>query len=36
MIPDELPELKQRLADKYGISKNSILSYDERNTKGQT
>jgi len=35
VIPDELPELKQRLADKYGISKNSILSYDEWNTKGK-
>jgi len=35
VIPDELPELKQRLADKYNISKNSILSYDEWNTKGK-
>jgi len=27
--PDKLPELKQRLAKEYGISANSILSYDE-------
>jgi len=27
--PDQLPELKQRLAKEYGISANSILSYDE-------
>jgi len=27
--PNKLPELKQRLAKEYGISANSILSYDE-------
>lgn len=27
--PDQLPELKQRLAKEYGLSANSILSYDE-------
>jgi uncharacterized protein YaiI (UPF0178 family) len=27
--PDKLPELKQRLASEYGLSANSILSYDE-------
>lgn len=27
--PDKLPELKQRLANQYGLSANSILSYDE-------
>ena len=27
--PDKLPELKQRLASEYGLSSNSILSYDE-------
>ena len=27
--PDKLPELKQRLAKEYGLSSNSILSYDE-------
>jgi hypothetical protein len=27
--PDKLPELKQRLAKEYGLSANSILSYDE-------
>lgn len=27
--PDKLPELKQRLAKQYGLSSNSILSYDE-------
>lgn len=27
--PDKLPELKQRLAKQYGLSANSILSYDE-------
>ena len=29
VIPAKLPELKQRLAKEYGISANSILSYDE-------
>jgi len=29
VIPDKLPELKQRLAKQYGISASSILSYDE-------
>ena len=29
VIPDKLPELKQRLAKEYGISVNSILGYDE-------
>jgi hypothetical protein len=29
VIPDKLPELKQRIAKQYGISANSILSYDE-------
>lgn len=29
VIPDKLPELKQRLAKEYGISTNSILSYTE-------
>jgi hypothetical protein len=33
VIPDKLPELKQRLAKEYGISANSILSYDEWNNK---
>jgi len=36
VIPEKLPELKQRLADAYGISKNSILSYDEWERKGRT
>jgi hypothetical protein len=27
--PDKLPELKQRLAREYGLSPNSILSYNE-------
>jgi hypothetical protein len=27
--PDKLPELKNRLAKEYGLSSNSILSYDE-------
>jgi hypothetical protein len=27
--PEKLPELKQRLAKEYGLSSNSILSYDE-------
>ena len=34
--PEKLPELKQRLADLYKISKNSILSYDEWERKGRT
>ena len=29
VIPDKLPELKQRLAKEYGLSVNSILSYDQ-------
>jgi len=29
VIPDKLPELKQRLAKQYSISANSILSYDQ-------
>lgn len=29
VIPDKLPELKQRIAKEYGISANSILSYNE-------
>jgi hypothetical protein len=33
VIPDKLPELKQRLAKEYGISVNSILGYDEWNAK---
>lgn len=33
--PDKLPELKQRLANQYKLSINSILSYDEWETKGQ-
>jgi hypothetical protein len=33
--PDELQELKQRLAQAYGISANSILSYDEYTRKGK-
>jgi hypothetical protein len=33
--PDKLPELKQRLAQLYGLSANSILSYDEWATKGK-
>ena len=35
VTPDKLPELKQRLAKEYGISANSILSYDEWEIKGQ-
>ena len=37
VIPDKLPELKQRLAREYGISANSILSYTEweNKVKGQ-
>ena len=36
VIPDKLPELKQRLAKAYKISPNSVLSYDEwdRKTNG--
>jgi len=36
VIPDKLPELKQRLASEYGLSPSSILSYDEweRKTSG--
>ena len=33
--PDELAELKQRLAKAYGISASSILSYDEYMSKGK-
>ena len=33
--PDELAELKQRLAKAYGLSPNSILSYDEYMAKGK-
>jgi hypothetical protein len=33
--PDKLPELKQRLAKQYGLSANSILSYDEWESKGK-
>lgn len=29
VIPEKLPDLKQRLANEYGISTNSILSYNE-------
>jgi hypothetical protein len=29
VVPEKLPELKQRLASEYGVSANSILSYDE-------
>lgn len=35
VIPDKLPELKQRLASEYGISANSILSYKEWEAKGK-
>jgi hypothetical protein len=35
VIPDKIPELKQRLAKEYGISANSILTYNEWETKGQ-
>jgi hypothetical protein len=34
--PDELAELKQRLAKAYGLSPNSILSYDEYMSKGKS
>jgi hypothetical protein len=33
VIPDKLPELKRRLAQEYGISANSILSYTEWESK---
>jgi len=33
--PDELAELKQRLAKAYGLSPNSILSYDEYMSRGK-
>jgi hypothetical protein len=33
--PEELAELKQRLAKAYGLSPNSILSYDEYMSKGK-
>jgi hypothetical protein len=33
--PTKLPELKQRLAKQYGLSANSILSYDEWESKGK-
>jgi len=33
VIPDKLPELKQRLAKEYGLSPNSILSYSEWESK---
>lgn len=36
VIPERLPELKQRLAKAYGISANSILSYAEWERKGRT
>lgn len=35
VIPDKIPELKQRLAKQYGISANSILTYNEWETKGR-
>lgn len=35
VIPEKLPELKQRLAKEYGISANSILSYKEWESKGK-
>jgi hypothetical protein len=35
VIPDKIPELKQRLAGEYGISANSILTYNEWETKGR-
>jgi hypothetical protein len=35
VIPDKLPELKQRIAKEYGISPNSILSYTEWDQKTQ-
>lgn len=35
VIPDKIPELKQRLAKAYGISANSILTYTEWESKGR-
>lgn len=35
VIPEKLPELKQRLAKEYGLSPSSILSYEEWDTKGR-
>jgi hypothetical protein len=35
VIPEKLPELKQRLAKEYGISSSSILSYSEWDTRGR-
>jgi hypothetical protein len=35
VIPDKLPELKRRLAQAYKLSPNSILSYNEWETKGK-
>jgi hypothetical protein len=35
VIPDKLPELKQRIAKEYGISPSSILSYTEWDQKTQ-
>lgn len=35
VIPEKLPELKQRLAGQYGLSPNSILSYSEWESKGK-
>jgi hypothetical protein len=35
VIPDKLPELKQRLAKEYGLAPNSILSYSEWDSKTQ-
>lgn len=35
IIPEKLPELKNRLAKKYGLSPNSILSYEEWDKKGR-
>jgi len=33
IVPEKLPELKQRMAQKYGISASSILGYDEWDAK---
>lgn len=35
VIPDKIPELKQRLAKQYNLSPNSILTYKEWDTKGK-
>lgn len=35
VIPDKLPELKQRLAKQYNLTPNSILSYNEWDSKTQ-